>query len=117
MKSEASLQDRLQKIFPIHYSHDDVLVINADCMEILPQIPDKYYSLCIVDPPYGIKEDGKKNHSRGKLAKPTQYTSKSWDRQKPDDNYFNELKRVSKNQIIWGANHFGNMPPSSGWIV
>lgn len=96
-----------------------ITLYNADCMDILKQTPDKYYSLCIVDPPYGIGEDGLKNHSRGKLAKPKLYTPKNWDKSAPDKEYFDELIRVSKNQIIWGANHFISKIPydSSCWVV
>ena len=94
----------------------NITLYNADCMEILKQTPDKYYSLCIVDPPYGIGEDGLKNHSRGKLAKPKLYTPKNWDKSAPDKEYFDELIRVSKNQIIWGGNYF-NLPLNNNWII
>ena len=50
---------------------------NMDCMKGMKTFPDKYFDLAIVDPPYGIGEDGKKNHSRGKLAKPTMYKDMS----------------------------------------
>ena len=89
-------------------------------MELMRALPDKCFELAIVDPPYGIGEDGKKNHSRGGLAKPTLYANKQWDREKPPITLFSELKRVSKNQIIWGANHFvENIPNanSSCWVV
>lgn len=95
-------------------------ITNEDNMELMSRYPDKYFDLAIVDPPYGIGEDGAKNHSRGKNAKPTMYTSKTWDRLHASKDYFIELKRVSKNQIIWGANHFiENIPNanSSCWIV
>ena len=97
----------------------NITLYNCDCMEILKQTPDNYYSLCIVDPPYGIGEDGLKNHSRGKLAKPKLYTPKNWDKSAPKKEYFDELIRVSKNQIIWGANHFISRMPidSSCWVV
>lgn len=79
-------------------------------MELMARYPDNHFDLAIVDPPYGIGEDGKSNHSRGKLAKATQFTHKDWDKQAPTHKYFDELFRVSKNVIIWGANHFlGNM--------
>jgi site-specific DNA-methyltransferase (adenine-specific) len=92
---------------------------NIDCIEGMKQYPDKYFDLAVVDPPYGIGEDGKKNHSRGKLAKSKQYTPKNWDTMPPNKEYFKELIRVSKNQIIWGANHFISRIPidSSCWIV
>lgn len=88
-------------------------------MEGMKQYPDKYFDLAVVDPPYGIGEDGLKNHSRGKAAKPKLYTPKNWDSHSPEQAYFNEVIRVSKNQIIWGANHFiCNIPFNSpAWIV
>ena len=94
-------------------------LINDDCMNILPDYADDYFDLAIVDPPYGIKEDGKSNHSRGLLAETTKFTPKDWDKNSPDKSYFDELLRVSKNQIIFGANHFISKIPydSSCWIV
>lgn len=94
-------------------------VRNMDCMEYMKQFPDKFFDLAVVDPPYGIGEDGAKNHSRGKLAKAQQYTHKNWDKSSPEIAYFQELRRVSKNQIIFGANHFISKIPidSSCWIV
>jgi site-specific DNA-methyltransferase (adenine-specific) len=95
-------------------------VTNEDCMEGMARYPDKYFDLAIIDPPYGIGEDGSKNHTRGKLALAKNYKSFAGnDISAPDINYFNELLRVSKNQIIWGANHFiKNIPyNSSCWIV
>jgi site-specific DNA-methyltransferase (adenine-specific) len=89
-------------------------------MELMARYPDNYFDLSIVDPPYGIGEDGAKNHSRGKAAKAKKYTPKSWDTFSPLHGYFKELKRVSKNQIIFGANHFIEKIPnanSSCWIV
>lgn len=89
-------------------------------MELVARYPDGYFDLAIVDPPYGIWEDGGSNHSRGKLTKPKKYIPKQWDRQKPEKGFFTELLRVSKNQIIWGANHFiENIPNanSSCWVV
>lgn len=99
---------------------DKITVYNRDCMELLAETPDNYYELAIVDPPYGIGEDGQSNHSRGKLAKSKKYTTKQWDLVPPPAVYFNELFRVSKNQIIWGTNHFiENLPyqNSSCWVV
>ena len=89
-------------------------ITNEDNMQLMARYPDNYFDLAIVDPPYGIGEDGAKNHSRGKLAKPTMYLDKSWDSSAPNMDYFTELQRVSKHQIIWGANHFiENIPNSS----
>jgi len=91
-----------------------------DCMIGMARYPDKYFDLAIVDPPYGIGEDGSKNHTRGKLAIAKNYKSFAGnDISVPDINYFNELIIISKNQIVWGANHFINNIPynSSCWIV
>lgn len=93
---------------------------NADCMQIMQQYPDKYFDLAIVDPPYGIGEGGKdKNRRRKGETKRVAYKDSSeWDSRIPDAIYFKELVRVSKNQIIFGANYMVNhIPPSMGWIV
>jgi site-specific DNA-methyltransferase (adenine-specific) len=94
---------------------------NVDCMELLKATPDKFYDLAIVDPPYGIGENGDRNKSRGKLATSQNYKAFAGnDLDAPNIDYFNELVRVSKNQIIWGANHFADRlpcPKSPCWIV
>src|SRR5690554_2456275 len=96
-------------------------ITNEDNMELMARYPDKYFSLSIIDPPYGIGEDGSKNHTRGKVAKAKNYKSfAGQDLHAPDSDFFKELIRVSKNQIIFGANHFiENIPNanSSCWIV
>jgi site-specific DNA-methyltransferase (adenine-specific) len=95
-------------------------ITNEDNMELMARYPDNYFDLAIVDPPYGIGEDGAKNHSRGKAARPTLYTPKYWDTTTASKKYFKQLKRISKNQIVWGANHFiENLMAtnSSCWIV
>lgn len=94
-------------------------VFNEDCLIGMSRYPDKYFDLAIVDPPYGINEDGMSNKSRGKLTKPKDYGIKDWDHEPPPQIYFDELIRVSKNQIIWGANHFISRIPynSPCWIV
>jgi len=100
-------------------------VFNMDCIEGMKQYPDKYFELAIVDPPYGIGEDGRKG-VRTSPSRPNSYNrkpkyeSKNWDSKAPDKIYFIELLRVSKNVIIWGANHFiENIPNSNSscWIV
>lgn len=78
----------------------------GDCMDIMLEMPDKCIDLAIVDPPYGIGEDGASNHSRGCLAQTTKFIPKQWDREKLDSQYFTELRRVSYNCIIWGGNYF-----------
>lgn len=93
---------------------------NMDCMEGMKQFPDKFFDLAIVDPPYGIGENGSRSHTRGKLATAKNYKAfAGGDKKPPDEDYFAELFRVSKNQIIWGANHFISRfgKDSSCWIV
>jgi site-specific DNA-methyltransferase (adenine-specific) len=103
----------------MEYQKINSIVFNEDCIAGMKRYPDKYFDLAICDPPYGIGEDGASNHSRSKIAKAKEYTPKNWDKQPPSDEYFSELIRVSKNQIIWGANHFISKIPydSSCWVV
>lgn len=92
----------------------------GDCMQLLLDTPDKAFDLAIVDVNYGIQEDGRNNHTRGKLAKAKDYRDRSrYDDQAPPVEYFNQLRRVTKNQIIWGANHFISKIPydSPAWVV
>jgi len=88
-------------------------LFHADCMEIMTQYPDKYFDLAIVDPPYGIG-DKFKGGKTGKMNF-NEIVNKDWDKVPPTE-YFNELMRVSKNQIIWGGNYF-NLPPTRCFIV
>jgi site-specific DNA-methyltransferase (adenine-specific) len=95
-------------------------ITNEDNMALMARYPDNYFDLAIVDPPYGIGEDGSKNHTRSKLAVAKNYKSFSGqDKEPPSHEYFEELIRISKNQIIWGANHFISRIPfdSPCWIV
>lgn len=93
------------------------IVHNLDCMIGMKQFPDKYFDLAVVDPPYGIGVNH--NMGRRKGCKPSDYKPAVWDNISPDETYFNELLRVSQNQIIWGANHFISKIPidSSCWIM
>lgn len=90
-------------------------------MEGMKEIPDKYFDLAIVDPPYGIGENAFRSASRSKATKTTDWGAfdKEWDRECPNEEYFDELFRVSKNQIIWGANHMMHKikQGSPCWIV
>jgi len=88
-------------------------LLNCDCMEYMATVPDKYFDLAIVDPPYGIG-DKFKGGKTGKMNF-NEIVNKDWDKV-PSDEYFNELQRVSKNQIIWGGNYF-NLPPTRCFIV
>jgi len=94
----------------------------ADCMDIMKDMPDNYIDLAVVDPPYGIGESGgksrtKKNRPNSHLSK-HKHEKKEWDI-KPNKEYFDELFRISKNQIIWGANYLSTLinKDSSCWIV
>jgi len=87
-------------------------------MEYMATLPDKAFDLAIVDPPYGIGMMDSDNKSRGKLAIAKDY-KKLNDSKPPEINYFKELQRVSRHQVIWGANHFITKNPvdSSCWLV
>jgi site-specific DNA-methyltransferase (adenine-specific) len=90
---------------------DKITITNEDNMELMARYPDNYFDLAIVDPPYGIDADVKNNtdkmQTKKSAAKSKKYGSQLWDSDIPTDEYFEELKRVSKRQIIWGANYFG----------
>ena len=89
---------------------------NEDCMAGMARYPDKHFDLAIVDPPYGLGDKLLKGGKNGKIVKiGKQYEKTKWIDVAPDDSYFNELFRVSKNQIIWGGNYF-NLPPTRGII-
>jgi len=93
------------------------MITNEDNMKLMARYPDKYFDLAIVDPPYGIGYDGA-NSSSGSHGGRKAHKWKGWDSSIPSEEYFKELFRVSKNQIIWGANYFTKYLPSSmGWIV
>lgn len=85
---------------------------NMNCMEGMKLIPDKYFDLAIVDPPYGINVN-QMNMGGRNTVKPT---DKKWDNEIPKQEYFNELMRVSKEQIIWGGNYFP-LRPSRGFVI
>lgn len=73
---------------------------NMDCMDLMKEFPDNYFELAIVDPPYGIKINMNMGRKKGM---PKVHTDKKWDNGTPPQEYFDELFRVSKNQIIWGG--------------
>ena len=100
---------------------------NVDCMEFLKGQPDKFYDLCIVDPPYGIGEHGGKDRGESVRQKNgtvlrvrhAGHADKGWDNEPPSAEYIAELQRVSMNQILWGANHYSDRLPfaSSAWLI
>jgi len=83
-------------------------LLNIDCMDYMSTVTDKFFDLAIVDPPYGI----------GISSNPVRqmHDKKEWDKAIPNDEYFKELFRISKNQIIWGGNYFP-LPPSQGFLI
>ena len=90
---------------------------HCDCMDLMKQYPDKYFDLAIVDPPYGIDWMKQvKSPNKGKNWK--QYENKNWDKSIPTKEYFAELQRVSKNQIVWGGNYMTKyLNPSPCWLI
>lgn len=86
------------------YKQDKLSIYNMDNMELMKQIPDKYFDLAIVDPPYGIGQAGGKQRTR--KSKNSTSVKKDWDNNIPPKEYFLELFRISKEQIIWGGNYF-----------
>lgn len=94
---------------------------NMDCLEFMKQVPDNYFDLVLTDPPYGIGIDGQKEsiNINNPKANRKQHDFKGWDNESPPKEYFDEIFRISKNQVIWGANYFvdklqGN---TKGWII
>ena len=97
-------------------------ITNEDNMQLMSRYEDNHFDLAIVDPPYGINYDGNTT-IKGKAGKANTFSNKQhhekkeWDNERPSLKYFNELQRVSKNQIIWGGNYFADLLPSKkGWI-
>ena len=90
-------------------------VFLMDCMEGMKQYPDKYWDLAVVDPPFGI---GAENHAGNVKNGWTQWEKKKWDKNIPESEYFIELLRVSKNQIVWGGNYMTDfLPPKMCWLI
>lgn len=102
---------------------------NMDCMELMKQFPDKHFDLAIVDPPYGIGADKAQNNAAEQRIKANgkskagrgwkKYRETDWDSDIPKAEYFIELERVSKNQIVWGGNYFFQLwqTPCKGFII
>jgi len=94
-------------------------ITNEDNMELMARYPDNYFELAIVDPPYGIGIDGQKESKNGKKGDRKRHEFKGWDSSAPTKKYFDELHRVSKNCIVWGANYMlhGLTENHKGWVV
>jgi len=100
----------------------DINLHLGDCMEAMRAMEDNAFDLAIVDPPYGINFDGNTT-VEGKVGKANTFSNtqhhdkKGWDAERPTEEYFTELQRVSKNQIVWGGNYFADLlPPKKGWV-
>jgi len=102
-----------------HYCKTDVSgsplseLFNMDCIAGMKHYPDKYFDLAIVDPPYGLGESVVNSGGRFKRY---HHKNGNWDMEVPTDEYFTELFRVSKNQIIWGGNYFA-LPANKCFII
>jgi site-specific DNA-methyltransferase (adenine-specific) len=90
---------------------DKTRSFNMDCMEFMKDVPDKFYDLAIVDPPYGIDRNGM-NMGNSVFNQ----DNKKWDKETPSNEFFTELFRISKNQIIWGGNYF-ELPTSQYFAI
>jgi site-specific DNA-methyltransferase (adenine-specific) len=90
---------------------DKITITNEDNMAMMARYPDNYFDLAIVDPPYGI---GSFSQGVGKKKKKWEY---EWNEEIPINKYFNELERVSKEQIIWGANYYNCFNGNGGAII
>ena len=123
----------------IDFDKSDGFYINDDCMKGMKEIPDKYFDLAIVDPPYGINAtefgcgEGLKDHAKGSTARKVRkerlnhgcgtLTGRAlnkmnckWDSEPPAKEYFEELFRICKNSVIWGGNYF-DLPPTRGIVI
>lgn len=89
-------------------------VYNIDCVEYLRSKPDRFFELAIIDPPYGLPKNSSYGSGKLKSRVFNKYHIDNWD-VAPGKDYFKELFRVSKNQIIWGGNYF-DLPPTRCFI-
>lgn len=95
---------------------DEMTLIHGDCLEEMKKMPDKSMDLIVTDPPYGVNMDKELHKKQGKYGY-KDYGDTNWDI-KPSKEYFEEIFRISKNQIIWGGNYFVDyLYPSMGWFV
>jgi len=97
----------------------NIKIYNADCMDYFIEFKDNEFNLAIVDPPYGLSISGQKKNKKGKKSDRKGHKLKKWDNNIPSYEYFEQLFRISKNQIIWGGNYFVKHlnEGHKGWIV
>lgn len=100
----------------IEHLNNDITIVNADCLEYMKTLPDKSIDLVLTDPPYGIfkpiGQDGAMGNFSGMGVEAVE-----WDK-KPSADIFNEIKRVSRDYIVWGGNYFADIlgPCKEPWI-
>jgi len=96
------------------------MIHNMDCLEFMKQVPDDYFDLVLTDPPYGIDlanmNMGIGNTPKASKKENRKWESKDWDKSAPSNEVFDEIFRISKNQIIWGGNYF-DLPPFKYYIL
>ncbi len=117
-KSTTKLNTVLPTDKNISLKEPKIELLNIDCLHYLKQCDNKQFDLAIVDPPYGINihKMNFTQNTKGGLAKRGDYSSMgNWDKEVPTDEYWIELMRVSKNQIVWGGNYF-SLPSVRGWV-
>jgi site-specific DNA-methyltransferase (adenine-specific) len=101
-----------------YYKNELTTIYNGDCLEIMKQYPDNHFELCLTDPPYGINIGNQALGKGGGVAKKIDYGVTDWDKFIPSGEYFKEILRVSKKQIIFGGNYFIEyLSNSPCWIV
>ena len=93
------------------------MITNEDNMELMARYEDNYFDLAIVDPPYGIDKLLYRSSYGNCVGSLTKYSDNRWDKETPTQEYFKELMRVSKNQIIWGANYFLEYLPNTRGVI
>ena len=105
-----------------YYQEPNITIYNGDCLNIMKEFPDKYFDLCLTDPPYGVKRDEGFDgfegfRGRGKLITRRKYED-DWDNNRPDKIYFDKILQISKDVLIFGGNFFADiLPQGKYWIV
>jgi site-specific DNA-methyltransferase (adenine-specific) len=95
-----------------------ISLYNEDCLNVLLQLPDKSIDVIVTDPPYGLGEWVGRKKGRSRIAIAREWGRQDWDDKIPDPVYFEEMFRVSKNQVIFGGNHFvEHLKNSPCWLV
>ena len=97
---------------------NEVTLWRGDCLEFMQGMDDKSVDICVIDPPYGIGEVAARNNSRSKIIAARNYGVYDWDKKRFNKDIFDEMFRVSRNQVVFGGNYYTDfLRPSSSWIV